>query len=141
MKKTSTTATVKTVRAVQAASLAAFFLLAGCAFSDYGVRVNDERTALENLEHQREDYQSRYVIVLNSLERNIGDPDLEKERDKIQKKILDLDFRIQQQRKIFDESVEEWQQKIAQDKLQKEINDREEESNTNKTEGVWEGNR
>jgi hypothetical protein len=122
-------------------AFAVFFLLAGCAFSDYGVRVNDERTTLENLERQREDYQSRYVIVLNSLERYVGDRDLEKERDRIQKKILDLDFQIKEQRKIFDESVEEWQQKIADDKLQKQINDREEQTSSDKAEGQWEGNR
>ncbi len=119
--------------------MAAFLLLAGCAFSDYGNRVNDERDALEKLERQREDYQSRYVIVLNSLERYVGDSRLEKERDGLQKKILDLDFQITQQRKVFDQSVEGWRQKIDQDKLQKQINDREEQENAGKPQGEWNG--
>jgi len=144
MKKIFTTALVKRTggaHLVKVAVLAAVFLLAGCAFSDYGVRVNEERSTLESLERQREDYQGRYVIVLNSLERNIGDRDLEKERDRIQKKILDLDFQIKEQRKIFDESVEEWEQKIAEDKLQKQINDREEQTSSDKAGSQWDSNR
>jgi len=136
MKKTFTAADL-----LRVAGLAGFLMLilqfAGCAFSDYGNRVNDERDALMRLERMREDYQTRYVIVLNSLERYIGDPKLEKERDGIQKKILDLDFKIKEQRKVFDQSVDEWSQKIAQDKLQKEINDKEEQSSASKQDGEW----
>ena len=112
--------------------VAAGLLLAGCAFTDYGNRVNDERTTLENLEHRREDWQSRYVIVLNGLERYPGDEKLEKERDAVRKKILDFDKDIADQRQMYESSVQDWERKITEDKLQKQIQDREERKNADK---------
>ena len=116
-------------------AVAAGLLLAGCAFTDYGNRVNDERSTLENLEHRREDWQSRYVIVLNGLERYPGDDKLEKERDAVRKKILDLDKSIQDQRQMYESSVQDWERKITEDKLQKQIQDREERKNADKKDG------
>jgi hypothetical protein len=109
--------------------------LAGCAFTDSGVRVNEERDALARLERKREDYESRYVIVMNSLERNVGDSRLESERDAIRKRILELNTRIQNQRGIYEQAAQDWEQKIAQDKLQKQINEKEIRNNAYKTEG------
>ena len=119
------------------AILIASLLLAGCAFTDNGNRISDERQTLENLERKRQDYESRYVIVLNSLEKNLGDPKLEHERDKLQKMILDVNTKIAEQRQAFEHSVDEWQQKIAQDELQKEMLEREEQLNVNKQDGEW----
>lgn len=110
-------------------------LLAGCAFTDSGIRVNEERDAMARLERKREDYESRYVIVLNSLERNVGDARLENERDAIRKRILELNTRIQNQRGIYEQAAQDWEQKIAQDKLQKQINEKEIRKNAYKTEG------
>lgn len=107
-------------------------LLAGCAFTDYGNRVNEERSALENLERRREDLESRFVIVLNGLERYPGDATLETERDKIRRKILELHKQIQEQRQVYDSRVRDWERKITEDKLQKQINDREEKKNAYK---------
>ncbi len=115
--------------------VAAGLLLVGCAFTDYGNRVNDERTTLENLEHRREDWQSRYVIVLNGLERYPGDEKLEKERDAVRKKILDLDKDIADQRQMYESSVRDWERKITEDKLQQQILDREERKNAGKKDG------
>ena len=119
------------------AALFASLFFAGCAFTDYGSRISDERQTLEDLERKREDYESRYVIVLNSLEKYVGDPKLEEERGMLQKKILEMNTKIVQQRQTFERSVEEWDQKISQDKLQKEMQDREEQLNVNKQDGEW----
>lgn len=121
------------VEAICIASL----LLAGCAFTDYGSRINDERQTLESLERKRDDYEARYVLVLNSLEKNIGDSRLEEERGMLQKKILEIDVKVAQQREGFERSVEEWNQKISQEKLQKEMLDREEQLHVNKPDGEW----
>ena len=115
----------------------ASFLLAGCAFTDYGSRINDERQTLESLERKRDDYEARYVLVLNSLEKYVGDPKLEQERGMLQKKILEINVKVEQQRKNFEQSVEEWNQKISQDKLQKEMLDREEQIHVNQPDGEW----
>ena len=110
-------------------------VLAGCAFTDSGIRVNEERDALARLERKREDYESRYVIVLNSLERNVGDAKLESERDAIRKRILEINTRIQNQRGIYEQAAQDWEQKIAQDKLQKQMNEKEIRNSAYKTEG------
>ena len=119
------------------AILIASLLFAGCAFTDYGNRINGERLTLENLERKRQDYESRYVIVLNSLERYTGDPKLERERGMLQKRILEISAKIAEQRQTFEHSVQEWDQKISQDKLLKEMLDREEQLNANKQDGDW----
>lgn len=131
MKKTSIIA--EGVKGV-AVLAAAFLLLTGCAFTDHGNNIKDEREALEALERKREDYESRYVIVLNSLERNIGDPKLELERDRIRKKILELNTSIEDQRQIFERGVQDWEKKISQDKLQKEMDGKEMRNNAYKEE-------
>ena len=128
MKKTFTT--VKTAVGIAAV----FLMLAGCAFTDHGNSIRDEREALESLERKREDYESRYVIVFNSLERNIGDPKLELEKDRSHRKILELNPSIRDQRQIFERSVQDWEQKITQDKLQKEMDEKEERRNAYKPE-------
>ena len=109
-------------------------MLTGCAFTDHGNSIKDEREALETLERKREDYESRYVIVLNSLEQNVGDPKLELERDRLHRKILDLNTEIKDQRQIFERGVQDWEQKISQDKLQKEMDEKEERKNAYKPE-------
>ena len=119
------------------AALFASLLFAGCAFTDYGNRISDERQSLESLERKRHDYESRYVIVLSSLEKHLGDPKLEYERNKLEKLILDIDTRIVDKRQNFENSLEEWRKKIAQDKLQKEMIEREEQLNANKQDGEW----
>ena len=109
------------------AALAAL-LLSGCAFIDQGEMVNREQNELERLERKREDYESRYVMVLNNLERNTGDPKMERERDMVRKKILDLNTQITAQREIYERSVQDWEKKLLEEKLQKEIFEREERS-------------
>src|SRR3954471_9506094 len=131
MKKTFTIADAR--RAFLLCAVAAF--CAGCAFTDSGNRLNEDRKSLESLERQREDYESRYVIVLNSLEKNIGDAQLERERDKLRKKIQELSARIREQRQEFDRTVREWEDKIAQDELQREMIEKEERKNAYKVEG------
>ena len=128
MKKTSTTAEFSAVLA------AVILMLTGCAFTDHGNSIKGEREALEALERKREDYESRYVIVLNSLEQNVGDPKLELERDRLHRKILDLNTGIKDQRQIFERGVQDWEQKISQEKLQKEMDEKEERKNAYKPE-------
>ena len=115
----------------------ASFLLGGCAFTDYGNRIGDERQSLEALEKKRQDYESRYVIVLNSLEKNMNDLKLDYEKNKLERMLLDVNTKIGEKRQSFERSLEEWRQKIAQDKLQKQMLDREEQLNVNKQDGEW----
>ena len=128
---------MKRIFTLASAALFASLLFAGCAFTDYGNRINDERQTLESLERKRQDYESRYVIVLNSLEKYVDDPKLEEERGMLQRKILEMNVKITQQRQTFEQSVEEWNQKITQDKLQKEMLEKEEQLNVNKQDGEW----
>ena len=116
---------------------AACALLCGCAFTDYGTRINGERRELESLEGKYQDLEARYVIVLNSLEKNLGDSKLENERDKVRDKMHALNARIQEKRREFDMSLEEWEKKIVQDNLQKALIDKEVIDNANKVEGEW----
>ena len=65
----------KTYTCVRKAVLAAWLAgLVGCAFTEYGNRINAEHSAVEELEKKRDDAESRYVIVLNNLERFPDDP-------------------------------------------------------------------
>ena len=114
---------------------ASAILFAGCAFTDNGNRINDQRDALEDLEHKRESYETRYIIILNGLEKYPDDSQLEKERDSIRKRILEVDADIKVQRDLFDQSVTEWEKKIADDKLQKQIMEREDRINASKKDG------
>jgi hypothetical protein len=109
----------------------------GCAFTDFGSRVNAERAALEKLEKRRQKYETRHVIILNNLERNPGDPKLEKERDEVREKIVSLHSRIEAQRALFARSVQEWETKIVEERIQKDLVDKEERENAHRPEGEW----
>ncbi len=110
----------------------------GCAtFTDHGSRVNDEQQSLEKLEHKRDDYQERLVIVLNNLERYPGDPRMEKERDLVQGKLQEVNTQIDQQRELYRQSLAEWEQKINDDKIQQQMIDKEEKADSTKPDGQW----
>jgi len=113
-------------------------LASACAFTDYGNRINGERREIEGLERKYNDLEARYVIVLNSLEKNLGDSNLENERDKVKGKLQALSARIQEKRKGYELSVEEWEKKIVQDNIQKALEDQAINENAGKTEdGEW----
>ena len=43
-------------------------LLAGCAFTDYGNRINQEQLDIARLEDKRHNLETQFIIVLNNLE-------------------------------------------------------------------------
>ena len=125
----------------RAVALGAAVLATGCAFTDYGNRINKERAALEDLEQKRSDYEARYIIALNNLEKNLDDLRSENEKARIRKRIQELNSRLAEKRQSYDRSIQEWEQKILQDKIQKAMEDKAVKEGDKKQDGEWEPGR
>lgn len=133
MKKTSTITGDLRRPAVLAA---AFLLMAGCAFTDYGNRINQEQLEIARLEDKRHNLETQYIIVLNNLELHPAEERLIKERDEVRKKLIDLSGLLVEKRKLLDQSFREWEQKIVHERIEKEMIDREIRDNEGKNEDV-----
>ncbi len=110
--------------------------LSACAFTDYGNRINQEQLTIAHLEDKRHTLETSYIIVLNSLELHPTEAKLIAERDLKRSLLRDLDFQIDQKRKSLDQSFREWEQKIVQEKVEKEMVDKEVRENQGKNEDV-----
>lgn len=128
MKKTSTS--------IERLALAAAALLvcAGCAFTEYGNRINQEQLAIAHLEDKRHSLETEYIIVLNNLEEHPDEERLIKERDEVHKKLIDLAADIAEKRKSLEQSLLEWDQKIVQERIEKQMIDKEIKENEGKDE-------
>ena len=133
MKKTST----NTRRLYRLPAFAALLLsLGGCAFTEYGNRINQEQLEIARLEDKRHDLETEYIIVMNNLELHPGEERLIKERDEVRLKLIDLSGKLVERRKLLDQSFREWEQKIVQEKIEREMIDREIKDNEGKNEDV-----
>ena len=113
---------------------AAILACAGCAFTEYGNRINQEQLAIAHLEDKRHGLETEYIIVLNNLETHPDDEHLLKERDEVHKKLIDLASDIAEKRKSLDQSFLEWDQKIVQERIEKQMIDKEIKENGDKDE-------
>lgn len=113
---------------------AAILACAGCAFTEYGNRINQEQLAIAHLEDKRHGLETEYIIVLNNLEAHPDDEHLLKERDDVHKKLIDLASDIAEKRKSLDQSFLEWDQKIVQERIEKQMIDKEIKENGDKDE-------
>jgi hypothetical protein len=137
MKKTSSSTDRGPIRpgTFRLAALAAAALLgSGCAFTEYGNRINQEQLAIAHLEDKRHGLETQYIILLNSLETHPDDERLIKERDQVHKKLIDLSAEIAEKRNAFDQSLIEWDQKIVQERIEKQMIDKEIRENEGKDE-------
>lgn len=130
MKKTSTS-----IRNLLRAGLTSLCLTA-CAFTDYGNRINQEQLSISRLEEKRQALETQYVIVLNILEMHPTEEKILKERDELRQKLMDVTFQITERRKLFDQSILEWEQKIIEERIQREMIDKEVKENADKDEDV-----
>jgi hypothetical protein len=121
-------------RAFAAILAAGTLLCAGCAFTEYGNRINQEQLAIARLEDKRHNLETQYIIVLNNLETHPDEERLIKERDQVHKKLIDLDAEIAEKRKGLDQSLSEWDQKIVQERIEKQMIDKEVKENEGKDE-------
>jgi hypothetical protein len=108
--------------------------LSACAFTDYGNRINQEQLSIARLEEKRQSLETQYVIVLNILETHPAEEKFLKERDDLRKKLQDVTYQIIEKRKLFDQSILEWEQKIVQERIQQEMIDKEVQENRDKDE-------
>jgi hypothetical protein len=111
-------------------------LLAGCAFTDYGNRINQEQLDIARLEGKRHNLETQFIIVLNNLENHPGEERLIKERDEVRAKLIDVSSMITEKRKLLDQSFREWEQKIVEERIQKQMVDQEIRDNEGKNEDV-----
>jgi hypothetical protein len=135
MKKTSTITGKLRRLAAPAASLL-LLTLAGCAFTDYGNRINQEQLEIARLEDKRHNLETQYIIVLNNLELHPAEERLIKERDEVRRKLIDLSGLLVEKRKLLDQSFQEWEQKIVHERIEQEMIDREIRENEGKNEDV-----
>lgn len=118
------------------AFLSAALLVSACAFTDYGNRINQEQLEIAKLEEKRHSLETQYIIVLNNLEVHPGEDKLVKERDKVRGKLIDVTSLISEKRKLLDASIREWEQKIVQERIERQMIDREIRENESKDEDV-----
>lgn len=111
-------------------------LLGACAFTEYGNRINQEQLGIARLEEKRHSLETQYIIVQNSLELHPSEEKLIKERDEVRKKLLDLSYEIAEKRKLLDQSLMEWEQKIIQERIEREMIDKEVRENEGKDEQI-----
>lgn len=135
MKKTFTITSELRRFIVPAAAFLAFSL-SGCAFTDYGNRINQEQLEIARLEDKRQNLETQYIIVLNNLELHPAEERLLKERDEVRRKLIDLSSLLNEKRKLLDQSFQEWEQKIVHERIEKEMIDREIRDNEGKNEDV-----
>jgi hypothetical protein len=127
MKKTSTSIS---------AWLLAAALFSGCAFTEYGNRINQEQLDIARLEDKRHTLETQFIIVLNNLETHPGEEKLIKERDEVRGKLIDVSSLIMEKRKLLDQSFREWEQKIVEERIQQQMIDKEIRDNEGKNEDV-----
>ena len=132
MKKTSTSIE----RLLRPVLLASLLLLAACAFTDYGNRINQEQLAIARLEDKRHSLETQYIIVLNSLETHPTEEKLIKEKDEVRKKLMELTYEISEKRRLLDQSFLEWEQKTVEERIQQEMIDKEVQENQYKDESI-----
>ncbi|MEO7426164.1 MAG: hypothetical protein ABI036_13335 [Fibrobacteria bacterium] len=118
------------------ATALAGFLLSACAFTEYGNRINQEQLDIARLETKRQSLETEYIIVLNNLEMHPSEERLIKERDEVRGKLIDVSSLIQEKRKLLDQSYREWEQKIVEEKIEKQMIDAEVKENEGKNEDV-----
>ncbi|GEM_PF-2400552 len=118
------------------ALLLAGVALSGCAFTEYGNRINQEQLDIARLEDKRHNLETQFIIVLNNLETHPGEERLIKERDEVRAKIIDISSLITDKRKMLDQSFREWEQKIVEEKIQQQMIDKEVKDNEGKNEDV-----
>jgi hypothetical protein len=135
MKKTSTT-TRKLRRLILPATAFLSISFTGCAFTDYGNRINQEQLEIARLEDKRQNLETQYIIVLNNLEMHPAEERLLKERDEVRRKLIDLSSLLNDRRKLLDQSFQEWEQKIVHERIEREMVDREIRDNEGKNEDV-----
>jgi RecA-family ATPase len=111
-------------------------LLVACAFTEYGNRINQEQLEIARLEDKRHTLETEYIIVLNNLELHPAEERLIKERDGVRGKLIDVSSLIQEKRKLLDQSYREWEQKIVEEKIEKQMIDSEVKENEGKNEDV-----
>jgi hypothetical protein len=111
-------------------------VLSACAFTEYGVRINQEQLAIARMEEKRHSLETQYIIVLNSLELHPTDEKLIKERDEVRAKLRDLTYELDQKRKLLDQSLMEWEQKIVQERIEREMIEKEVLENQYKDEQI-----
>jgi hypothetical protein len=109
-------------------------LFSGCAFTEYGNRINQEQLDIVRLEDKRHSLETQYIIVLNSLESHPTEDKLIKERDEVRGKLIDVSSQIVEKRKLLDQSYREWEQKIVEEKIQQQMIDNEVKENADKNE-------
>lgn len=113
---------------------AAALFAAGCAFTEYGNRINQEQLEIARLEDKRHGLETEYIIVLNNLELHPDEERLIKERDQVRRKLIDLHADIAERRKSLDQSFMEWEQKIVEERIEKQMIDKEVKENEGKDE-------
>ncbi len=111
-------------------------LCSACAFTDYGNRINQEQLDIARMEDRRHKLETEYIIVLNNLETHPTEDRLIKERDVVREKLRDLETQIEEKRKGLDQSFREWEEKIVQEKIEKQMVDKEVKENAGKDEDV-----
>ncbi|MDB5103602.1 MAG: hypothetical protein JWP91_1291 [Fibrobacteres bacterium] len=111
-------------------------LFSGCAFTEYGNRINQEQLEIARLEDKRHNLETQFIIVLNNLETHPGEEKLIKERDEVRRKLIDVSSMIVEKRKLLDQSFREWEQKIVEERIQREMIDKEVKENEGKNEDV-----
>jgi hypothetical protein len=119
---------------LSAACLFLGLLMQGCAFTDYGNRINQEQLDIARLEDKRHTLETQFIIVLNNLETHPGE--LLKERDEVRGKLIDVSSLIIEKRKLLDQSFREWEQKIVEERIQQQMIDKEVKDNEGKVEDV-----
>jgi hypothetical protein len=118
------------------ATALAGILISACAFTEYGNRINQEQLDIARLENKRQSLETEYIIVLNNLETHPSEERLIKERDEVRGKLIDVSGLIQEKRKLLDQSYREWEQKIVEEKIEKQMIDAEVKENEGKNEDV-----
>lgn len=109
-------------------------LFSACAFTEYGNRINQEQLDIARLEDKRHNLETQYIIALNNLELHPAEERLIKERDEVRGKLIDVNGLIDQKRKLLDQSYREWEQKIVEEKIEKQMIDNEVRENQGKDE-------
>jgi len=121
---------------LNAACLVLGLWIQGCAFTDYGNRINQEQLEIARLEDKRHTLETQFIIVLNNLETHPGEEKLLKERDEVRGKLIDVSSLITEKRKMLDQSYREWEQKIVEERIQQQMIDKEVKDNEGKIEDV-----
>lgn len=114
--------------------LPAALFLSDCAFSDYGYRINQEQMELARMEERRHKLETQYIIVLNSLEYYPTDAKLQAEKQAVFQKLIELEGQIGQRRRLLSQSLQEWERKIVEERIEQEMIEKEVREN----EGVQE---